>query len=188
MAAAISLALATFASQAGAATRTWNNSLCNLWTVASCWSPAGVPTSADGLLIAPVGGNSSTVYLDTYTQSALGGDAVANSLTIDSTVVGKIAALVQSGSALVADFDCIGLSGTGSFSQSGGSHCASFAMYLGSYGSSSDSCDLSGASLTTKYELLGLNSGTVGTFQQTGGSHTVTGSTTLGASVGSHAC
>jgi hypothetical protein len=187
MAVAISLALATFAGQAGAATKTWNNSLCNWWTVAGCWTPAGVPTGADGVVIAPVAGNSSTVYIDTYTQGALGGDAVANSLTIDSTVLGRTAALAQSGSALVTVTEFIGLSGTGSFSQSGGSHTVGFAMYLGSYGSSSGRYDLSGGSLTTKYELLGLNSGTVGTFQQTGGSHTVTGSTTLGSSAGSRA-
>jgi hypothetical protein len=177
IAAAISLALATFAGQAGAVSvnKYWACSV-YYWEHDSCWSPSGPPTSDDAAWIAPVGNNDAEVKLSFY-------QAVADQLIIDSTTSGYHAQLKQSDySTLGTAYEFIGNSGTGFFYQSGGTNSVSRVMILGGSTGAQGFYDLSAGTLTNSVLYLG-DSG-FGRFNQSGGSHVVT-DLNLGLSNGS---
>ena len=78
----------------------------------------------------------------------------------------------------------IGYSGTGSFTQSGGTNSVSGSLYLGYNSGSSGTYNLSGSGLlSAPSEYIGY-SGT-GSFTQSGGTNTISGSLVLGQNAGS---
>jgi hypothetical protein len=79
--------------------------------------------------------------------------------------------------------ECIGNSGTGVFTQTGGSHQIANNLYIGRNATSRGAYDLSGGSLSANYEYVG-NSG-VGAFTQSGGTHIVTNTLTVANASGS---
>ncbi|MHB9074490.1 MAG: autotransporter outer membrane beta-barrel domain-containing protein [Desulfobaccales bacterium] len=87
---------------------------------------------------------------------------------------------LSGGSLSVTGAEYIGYSGTGTFTQSGGTHTISQGLYLGVNSGSSGTYTLSGGSLSvTGGEYIGY--GSTGDFIQTGGSHTVSGGIWLGS-------
>jgi len=79
--------------------------------------------------------------------------------------------------------EAIGFTATGAFSQSGGTHTVSRAIYLGYNTGVSGSLDISNGSLTTFIEDVGY--GGNGAVTQSGGTHTVSSTLTLGYLAGS---
>jgi hypothetical protein len=163
IAAAVSLALTTFAGQAGPANKTWACSS-YFWTWSSCWTPAVVPTSADTVSIAPVGTYDAEVKIDGAT-----GSAVAGTLNIDSTLAHQSATLSMSGSNLSTSVETIGVNGIGWFKQSGGSNTVVNGMTLGYSAGSFGYYTLSSGTLTDNALIIGQSGN--GYFDQQGGSH-----------------
>jgi hypothetical protein len=123
-----------------------------------------------------------------YTQS--GGTTRVDKYLVAGRYAGSRGAYdLRGGSLSVGDGgagydEYIGYSGTGAFTQSGGSHQVTNDLYLGLNADGSGAYTLSGSgSLSAKYEYVG-NSG-VGAFTQSGGSHNVTNSLYLGRNAGS---
>ena len=91
--------------------------------------------------------------------------------------------LSGTGSLSISSFEIIGYSGTGAFTQSGGTHNNSF-FILGVQAGSSGSYDLqSGSLLDSSYEIIGDYG--IGVFTQSGGTNTITNYLTLGIESGS---
>ena len=80
-----------------------------------------------------------------------------------------------SGSGLLsANSEYVGYSGTGTFTQSGGTHSIANSLYLGYNAGSSGTYSLSGSGqLSAASEYVGYNPGATALFQQTGGTNTV---------------
>ncbi len=161
--AAVSLLLLASFSQAEA--KGWI-CLSGFWDASSCWSPAGVPTAADDVVVRFVGSTGATLKIDALTESFLGGDAVANALYVGSPL--GTASIVQSGSSLVAGIEVIGDVGTGAFNQSGGSHTVTQTLTLGGGYPGWGTYNLSAGTLTAGSIVIGVSG--QGTFNQTGGS------------------
>ncbi len=164
-------------SPAQAADTTWTGGSGD-WNVPGNWD-AGVPgagynaylTHSDALdrtvsYISP-----SLVPLDTLTINVTGG-------------LGGTMTLSQGQDSLSANYEYIGLHGTGDFTQSGGTHTVGSYLFLGISSDGSGGYNLSGGSLSGNYEYIG-NSGT-GDFTQSGGTHTVGNSLALGRHFGSN--
>ena len=118
----------------------------------------------------------------TFTQSGgthtIGQDLYLGVLYFSSTASSGIYNL-SGGSLSVTGAEYVGYQGTGSFTQSGGTHTISQGLYLGVDSGSSGTYNLSGGSLSvTGGEYIGY-AGT-GDFIQSGGSHTVSGGIWLG--------
>ena len=81
-----------------------------------------------------------------------------------------------SGSGLLsANSEYVGSGGTGTFTQSGGTHAIASALYLGAYGGSG-TYSLSGSGqLSAASEYVGYTPDATALFQQTGGTNTVSG-------------
>jgi hypothetical protein len=157
-----------------ATTYTWyctNNS----WDIATCWSPNGTPTSSDNVVVNPVSGSDTLLTINSGT-----GTASALSMAVDSTTINTVT-LQQSGGSLSAVYEFIGYSGTGTFTQSGGTNNVS-SLQLGANGSDG-TYDLSGGTVSTNVTVVG-GTGT-GSVIHTGGTFTVTtGDLTLGSGAG----
>jgi hypothetical protein len=137
----------------------------NLWTTASNWSPAGEPGTGDDVFVTQSGFFPETVIYNTLANPTL------YSLTIDATGWGKIT-LQQSGNALTADIETVGLDGKGVYDQSGGSNTVNTFLYLGYNPTGKGTYNLSGSgSLSADHEIIGLYGN--GVFIQSGGTHTI---------------
>ncbi|MGO9113049.1 MAG: hypothetical protein ACLP9L_27775 [Thermoguttaceae bacterium] len=115
----------------------------------------------------------------TFTQS--GGTNNINGYYNNSLYLGNKAAssgtynLTGSGQ-LSAGTACVGYSGTGTFTQSGGTHSIANALYLGYNAGSSGTYNLSGSGqLSAGGEYFGYSPGATALFQQTGGMNTASG-------------
>jgi uncharacterized protein with beta-barrel porin domain len=166
------LLLVLLAQPALAVTKQWvGTPFNNLWTTASNWSPPGEPGGGDDVFVTQSGFFPETVIYNTSIKP------IYSSLTIDATGSGNIT-LQQSGNALSANNETIGLDGKGAYNQSGGNNTVNSNLYLGYNPTGSGTYTLEGGNLTVGgYEYIG-NSG-IGSFTQTGGNHTVTQVLTL---------
>jgi outer membrane autotransporter protein len=89
-----------------------------------------------------------------------------------------------SGGSLTADTqELIGNSGSGAFTQSGGTNTVTGNLILGNSAGGSGTYTLSGGSLTALNETIGNNG--IGFFTQTGGTNAITGNLSVGAAAGS---
>jgi len=104
-----------------------------------------------------VGGGNGSIDVDTFWLGQALGSTVSHTLS-------------GSGS-ITASSETIGYDGTGTFSQSGGSHTVNHDLTLGRSAGSSGTYNLSAGSLTTQQEYIGWDG--TGTFNQDGGTHTV---------------
>ena len=155
-----------------AATLNWNCTSDN-WATTTCWSPNGTPTGADDVSIFTVGGADTGLTIDTTT-----GAAVANTVTVDATAPTTVT-VDQSGGSLAAGSEYVGFSGTGAFTQTGGTNAVTSDLYLGYQSTGSGSYALSGTgSLAADYEYVGFFG--TGAFTQSGGTNTVANDLTLG--------
>ena len=109
-----------------AATLNWNCTSDN-WATTTCWSPNGTPTGADDVSIFTVGGADTGLTIDTTT-----GAAVANTVTVDATAPTTVT-VDQSGGSLAAGWEYVGDSGTGAFTQSGGTNTVANYLVLGAW-------------------------------------------------------
>jgi autotransporter-associated beta strand protein len=136
----------------------------------------GDPVVCLGTITAPSGG---TINLNA--GLALSGTGVvqlgSGTLTNNDLVSGI------SGGSLSAAYQYVGKSGTGTFTQSGGTTTIGDNLYLGYGAGDSGTYNLSGGQLSTYYQNIGL-SGT-GSFVQTGGTNTSSYYFYLGANPGS---
>ncbi|HKJ09156.1 MAG TPA: hypothetical protein VKA76_08720, partial [Gammaproteobacteria bacterium] len=170
LAAAIAIAIAlTVPSIAQAAAKAWTCTN-SYWDYASCWSSSGVPSSADNVYVGAVSGGDSVLKIDGYT-----GNAYANGLTVDSTIATPT--VQQTGGALSISVggigERIGYSGTGAYSQTGGTHTVSGYLEMGWYAGSHGAYSLSGGTLNLQGDpssdsLIVANYGTAD-FNQSGG-------------------
>jgi hypothetical protein len=156
----------------------------------------GTHTVSNSLYLGVVGGSSGTYTLSGGTLNVTGNivngagngsfnldggtlNVTGSSIDVDIFRVGNAAGsngsyTLGSGKTLTAVGEVIGSSGTGSFTQSGGTHTVSSSLVLGNNSTGKGSYALSGTgSLTANTETIG-SSGT-GSFTQSGGTHTVGG-------------
>ena len=118
----------------------------------------------------------------TFTQSG-GTHTVSNQLSLgyNSDVNGTGSGTYDlSGGSLSANYEYIGRKGTGSFTQSGGTHTVTNDLILGNSSGSSGSYDLTSGSLSANRQYIG-HYGTA-TFTQSGGSNTITTNLYIGNS------
>jgi len=131
------LALLLPALQAQAADKCWVGGS-GWWDDASNWSPSGLPANGDTVYLTQSDGTDRTVsYWNTVYPSA-----VLSTLRIDATGMGTMT-LFQSQDPLSSNYERIGDSGTGSFTQSGGTHTVSY-LGLANNSPGSGAYDLSG--------------------------------------------
>ena len=151
---------------AAAASYAWNCSS-YYWEVSTCWSPYGVPTSADTVTIGTVGGADTTAMIDIVVVNAYAG-----SLTIDAAA-GTNVSLKQSGSTLtVTGNEVVGDYGSGSIMQSGGTNAVGGDLVQGLHGVNSNNSYVlsgSGSLAVTGTEFIGYNA--TGSFVQSGGTN-----------------
>ena len=112
----------------------------------------------------------------TFAQS--GGSHVTTTLIIGNGGTGTYN--LDGGNLSNSASELIGCSGTGIFTQSGGTNTLSSNLHLGMYAAGMGTYTLSGGSLTAANEYVGETGGT-GIFAQSGGTNTVTGALTLAA-------
>jgi len=155
-----------------AATLNWNCTSDN-WATTTCWSPNGTPTGADDVYIYTVMGANTGLTIDTTT-----GAAVANTVTVDATAPTTVT-VDQSGGSLAAGWEYVGDSGTGAFTQSGGTNTVTRSLYLGTWAGASGTYALSAGSLAAGFEWVGTNG--TGAFTQSGGTNTVASTLYLGS-------
>ncbi|MEJ2092337.1 MAG: hypothetical protein P8X65_09115 [Syntrophobacterales bacterium] len=166
------LLLVLMAQPALAVTKQWvGTPFNNLWTTASNWSPSGEPGAGDDVFVTQSGFFPKTVIYNTSSNPML------SALTVDATGWGNIT-LQQSGNALTADNETIGLDGKGVYDQSGGSNTVntnprSSQLILGYNPTGKGTYNLSGSgSLLASNEIIGSQG--AGTFNQSGGTNTIT--------------
>ena len=123
------------------------------------WS-SGTPTSGNDVLIIQA---DSANRMINYTNS--GPAVVLGQITIDATGAGTMS-VSQSQDTLTSTNEFIGFLGTGTYSQSGGTHTVTGTMTLAAQAGSQGTYNLSGSGSLHAGSIL-LNSG--GTFNQTGG-------------------
>jgi hypothetical protein len=154
------------------------------WNNGNKWAPIGQPQDGDKVYLNKTDGTDNTVYY----SNTLYPSAVLNSLEIDVTGTGTIT-LSQSGDPLAAADEYIGHSGTGTFTQTGGTNtlqgvAGSGTLFLGYNSGSIGTYNLSGTgNLSAFRELIGLSG--KGTFTQTGGTNTAANFLYLGGNSGS---
>ena len=162
---------------------TWDCSADDYWQNTSCWNPDGTSTSTDRVYVG------SAYYTPTGTStltiSDATGNAYASNLTVDNTGTYAVN-LNQTGGILTTTYiDIIGYNGTGSFTQSGGTHTVKF-LSLGYYSGSNGSYELSGTGSLSIENSVRIGSQGSGSFIQSGGTNTLTGDLILGSSGGSN--
>jgi len=141
------------------------------WSVPGYWDGGAVPTSSDNAYI--VNGGTATVTT---------AGNVCSGLSLGSTA--GSGAVKMTGGSLAPSDAYVGNSGTGRFTQSGGTNSISNGLYLG--WDSAGTYSLSGAGqLQAVDEWLACGTGTTALFQQSGGTNTVTGWFVLGEGPGS---
>src|SRR5689334_17632419 len=102
-----------------AAEKDWNDGSDN-WSNPAAWTPAGVPAAGDDAIISFNDDVARTITYD-YT----GPDVVLNSLTVDlQGAVTNTITLSMAANSLTANIEFIGLNGSGTFNQSGGTNTA----------------------------------------------------------------
>lgn len=117
------------------------------WTSATCWNPDGVPVAGDSVHVTPFGGSSTALSITSGTT------AVAATLDVDSTT-GTLAQVLMSGGTLgLSGNYMVGVSGSGTASQTGGALTAA-SLQLGPYAGSSGSFTLSGSASTQSLAQL----------------------------------
>jgi hypothetical protein len=125
------------------------------WPASSNWSGA-VPSSGDYAVVA--NGGTATITLP----------ETCGTLSLGSTA--GVGSLLMSGGSLYSYTQFVGDSGTGNFTQSGGTNSLSYSgLYVGNNPSSSGSYNLSGGSLYAPYQHIGFNGS--GSFTQSGGTN-----------------
>ncbi|SDW84202.1 PEP-CTERM sorting domain-containing protein [Nitrosomonas oligotropha] len=211
---AFSLVLTGLLSQVvQAEVKTWSNSD-SFWNIDSNWSPVGVPSLPDDVMVSPYGGVDTVLRFDSFT-----GAQFANSLVVNSDAANTIDFLQTGGNLAISHNEIVGLgsfgsTGKGSYTLNGGTNAAESLILGGGFGSNgsfnqnggmnrvSGLAIGSGAVATGKYIL---NSGSLwadseyfgtttsrydpygpgnGIFIQNGGIHTVNGE--LGMSAGTY--
>ena len=136
------------------------------WSDGTKWSLNTKPVPGDSVLLAPASG-AVVVTLDVSATNL-------SQLTLDATN-GSSVTLLQSANVLSVNGDeTIGLSGSGTFNQSGGTHTiSSGSLNVGSGGTGAYLMSNGVLALTSSSEYIGANA--AGTFTQSGGTHTVSG-------------
>ncbi len=134
------------------------------WSVGSDWSGNFVPTSTDNAWIVNGGTANVTQLGETCGTLSLGSSA------------GSGAVQMAGGSLSERGYEYVGSSGTGTFSQSGGTNTIietePTGMYVGYNAGGSGAYNLSGSGLlTTSMQYVGYS--TTGNFNQTGGTNTI---------------
>jgi autotransporter-associated beta strand protein len=139
------------------------------------WGTITDPVVCQGTILATAGG-----AVNLTNGLLLSGTAQVN-LGLGTLTVNDSASGISGGSLLSATM-YVGSSGTGTFTQSGGSNSPS-TLYLGNNFGDSGTYDLSGNGLlSTSYEYVGYSGS--GSFAQSGGTHAVSGYLYLGSSAG----
>ncbi|MBX9637001.1 MAG: PEP-CTERM sorting domain-containing protein [Nitrosomonas sp.] len=208
---AFSLVLTGLLSQVvQAEVKTWSNSD-SFWDIDSNWSPVGVPSLPDDVMVSPYGGVNTVLRFDSFT-----GTQFANSLVVNSDAANTIDFLQTGGNLAISHNEIVGLgsfgsTGKGSYTLNGGTNAAESLILGGGFGSNgsfnqnggmnrvSGLAIGSGAVATGKYVL---NSGSLwadseyfgttssrytpygpanGIFIQNGGVHTVNGELSMSA-------
>lgn len=157
------------------------------WWDATCWSATsggtaslGQPQDGDDVYLIEADATNRTVSY----SNILYPTAVLNSLQIDATGTGNMT-LSQSQDSLSALYESVGLYGTGTFTQSGGTNAVTNNLYLGRYNGGNGSYILSGTgSVTATNEYMGYYPSASGSFIQNGGTNTA-GNFIVGQSSGS---
>jgi autotransporter-associated beta strand protein len=142
------------------------------WSVASNWGGT-LPTGSDTACIANGGTASVTQLGETCGTLRLGGSAGSGTLQMTG------------GSLYATSYQYVGDSGTGIFTQSGGTNSIGGTLWLGNNPGGSGTYNLSGSGLlSAAYEEIGFSGG-AGSFTQSGGTHSVSGELFLGPQPGS---
>jgi autotransporter-associated beta strand protein len=134
-----------------------------------------------------VGNNANGGFVQTGGIVAISSTAGSNGYLYVGNNVGSVGSYNLSGGSLWAgQYEYIGFSGSGSFTQSRGTNSVSNGnMVVGFFGGSSGAYNLSGSGLlSTPQEYIGLEGGT-GTFTQTGGTNALSSALWLGTWAGS---
>jgi len=173
---------------AGTLTGVTNSAYSNVGIDTTAGNFAYATSQTTGIGLVKLGANTLT-YSGTYEQSAgtfptvtvIAGTLAltgtieysGNALTVDGPAANAAQMTLLSGGTLnVAGVEA-GVSGTGSFTQSGGAAISSAGLYLGINSGSTGSYTLSGTgTLSTSFELVG--EGGTGNFNQNGGTNTAT--------------
>ena len=150
------------ASAAQGASYSWQISTGD-WSIASNWGGT-LPTSNDISYITNGGTAAVTQLGETCGTLSLGSGA------------GNGTVQMTGGSLAATSYEYVGFSGTGAFTQSGGTNnCGSGGLYLGYNSGSRGSYNLNGSGLlSTSAEYIGYGSSSTGTFTQSGGTNMVT--------------
>src|SRR3989344_3580362 len=137
------------------------------WDSSSCWSDGGQPQNGDSAFLIQSDGAYRSVSYRTSDPSA-----VLNGLVIDATGGGMMV-LWQSQDPLAANYEVIGIDGTGVFAQDGGTNTVGSDLYLGynSTGSGTYYLVNTGSLSVGTNEYIGFSS--TGIFIQDGPTHTV---------------
>ena len=147
------------------------------WSVATNWSGGALPTSTDNADIFNGGTATITTTGDTCSTLSLGNTAGSGAINMTS------GSFTVSGSAFV------GFSGTGTFTQSGGTNNVTYgnqgAVYLGYNVGSNGTYSLGSSGLLSAWSETVGNSGT-GNFTQSGGTNTISRNLYIGESAGSN--
>ncbi len=143
------------------------------WSTALNWSGSAVPAAGDTAFIFNSG-------IATVSQP----NAACDTLFL-GTNAGSGSLQMNGGSLSVGSTEYIGLSGTGSFTQSGTSGALTGYMYVGYNAGDIGTYNLGGnAQLSAATELIGVNG--TGSFTQSGGTHAVSGTMFIGFAAGSN--
>ena len=145
---------------------TWGCTAGN-WESTNCWNTSTIPGSNDNVYVNPVSGADTTLYF-----SNTAGTQSVNNILIDSTTVNN-ALFTQSGGTLSSGYEFIGIGGTGTFTQSGGTNTVSNTLDLGFYSGSSGAYNLSSTGSLSAGNSEDIGYYGTGTFTQSGGTNTV---------------
>ncbi len=167
---------------AQAETENWVGADGGWWDTAGNWSPSGVPAIDDEVSLINSGASNITVNYQNLS------DPLLSSLQIDAGSTGTMT-LSQAKDSLQAKYEYIGYTGTGTFTQSGGTNTLSGvnagSLYLGRFGSGNGTYNLSGTGvLSANWESIG-EVGT-GEFNHSGGTNDIFSSLVLGQTAAAH--
>lgn len=143
------------------------------WTSSTCWNPDGVPVAGDVVHVMPVGTSTTTLSITGSTT------AVAASLDVDSTTATVAQVNMGGGTLTLSGTYLLGVSGSGTATQSGGALTAS-SLQLGPYAGSSGNFTFSGASSTMALSQLYVGVRGNGSFLMGSGTATVSSQLIVG--------
>ena len=155
------------------------------WFTTGNWNPSGPPTSGYNAyvvnggtaVIAQSGAACGTLNIGGtntgWVQINGGGlaDAYLQLGTVNNGAAGAGTLALSSGTLNTTYAEFIGLSGRGTFTQSGGVNSVSTTLYVGNGSGSYGTYKMQGGTLAANQESIGLTG--TGTFTQSGGTHTV---------------